>query len=167
MYRSTKCPQVLSYILFIEEFNWTVTNDSYGSGSLAAGRATNAGQVLCDLPDKKRYSGHPGWGFGMGLTSSTRKNSVVYNPLQRVCHGPKPGWNTIEEKEDEDTTKWLWDRLSCKRELRDHEVDHSVQFYRDHEDMELYLHFSDGVFLKAEDSIHFSVLHSLQELQPC
>jgi len=38
--------------------------ESYAGGSVATGRATLAGQVKGEHPDKGRYTGPPGWGLG-------------------------------------------------------------------------------------------------------
>jgi hypothetical protein len=43
----------------------------------AIGRASNARQVKDDDPDKKGYSGPPGWGFGVGLTTPHSKKLIV------------------------------------------------------------------------------------------
>ena len=39
----------------------------------ATGRATLAGQVEGDGPDKRGYPGPPGWGLGVRLTTSPCK----------------------------------------------------------------------------------------------
>jgi len=44
----------------------------------ATGRASHAGQVKTDDPDKKGYPGPPGWGFGVGLTTSHGKKTYCY-----------------------------------------------------------------------------------------
>jgi hypothetical protein len=46
---------------------WSYDPESYGGGSVAAGRISHAGQVKGDEPDKKGYPGPPGWGLGVGL----------------------------------------------------------------------------------------------------
>jgi len=38
--------------------------ESYTGSSVATGRATLAGQVKGEHPDKERYTGPPGWGLG-------------------------------------------------------------------------------------------------------
>jgi hypothetical protein len=41
------------------------------------GRASHARQVTGDDPDKKGYSGSPGWGFGVWLTIPHSKKLIV------------------------------------------------------------------------------------------
>jgi hypothetical protein len=43
----------------------------------ANGRAFHARQVKGDDPDKKGYPSPPGWGFGVGLTTSHSKKFIV------------------------------------------------------------------------------------------
>jgi hypothetical protein len=43
----------------------------------ATGRASHARQVKGDDPDKKGYSGPPGWGFDLGLTTPHSKKIIV------------------------------------------------------------------------------------------
>jgi hypothetical protein len=43
----------------------------------ATGRASHARQVKGDDPDKKGYTGPPGWGFGLGLTTPHSKNLLL------------------------------------------------------------------------------------------
>jgi hypothetical protein len=40
--------------------------ESYAGGSVATGRASHAGQVTADDPDKKGCPGPPGWGLWHG-----------------------------------------------------------------------------------------------------
>jgi len=46
----------------------------------ATGRASHARQVKGDDPDKKRYTGPPGRGFGVRLTTSPFKKNIVTKP---------------------------------------------------------------------------------------
>jgi hypothetical protein len=46
----------------------------------ATGRASHAGQVKGDDPDKKGYPVPPGWELGVGLTTPHRKNNLFRNP---------------------------------------------------------------------------------------
>jgi hypothetical protein len=43
----------------------------------ATGRASHARQVKGDDPDKKGYTGPPGWGFGVGLTTPQIKKLLL------------------------------------------------------------------------------------------
>jgi len=47
--------------------------ESYAGGSVATGRATHAGQVKGEHPDKERDPGPPGWGLGVLLVTAPRK----------------------------------------------------------------------------------------------
>jgi len=49
----------------------------------ATGWASHARQVKGDDPDKKGYPGLPGWGFGVGLTTSPSKKLTVTKVEQR------------------------------------------------------------------------------------
>jgi hypothetical protein len=51
------------------------SNDA--GGSVATGSASNARQVKGDEPDKKGYSGLPGWGLGVGLTTPPHNNVLL------------------------------------------------------------------------------------------
>ena len=46
---------------------WSYDPESYAGGSVASGRASNAGQGKGDDPEKKGYTCSPGWGLGMRL----------------------------------------------------------------------------------------------------
>jgi hypothetical protein len=52
---------------------WSYDPESYAGGNIAAGRASHAGQVKGNDPDKKGYPDPPSWGFGVGLTAPPRK----------------------------------------------------------------------------------------------
>jgi hypothetical protein len=49
----------------------------------ATGRASHARQIKGDDPGKKGYPGHPGWGFGVGLTTTHSKKHIVTRAEQR------------------------------------------------------------------------------------
>jgi len=49
----------------------------------ATGRASHVRKVKGDDRDKKGYPGHPGWGFGMGLTTPHSKKLIVTKVKQR------------------------------------------------------------------------------------
>jgi hypothetical protein len=49
--------------------------ESYVGGSVATGGASHARQVKGDDPDEKGYPCPPGWGLGVGLTTTHRKNN--------------------------------------------------------------------------------------------
>jgi hypothetical protein len=49
----------------------------------ATGKASHARQVKGDEPDKKRYPGPPGRGFGVGLTTPHSKKLTVTKVEQR------------------------------------------------------------------------------------
>ena len=52
---------------------WCNDPESYAGGSVATGRATLAGQVKGEHPDKERYYGPPGWELGVLLATAPRK----------------------------------------------------------------------------------------------
>jgi hypothetical protein len=53
---------------------WSNDPESYAGSSVATGRVSLAGQVKGDDPDQKGYPDPPGWGLGVRLTTSHRKN---------------------------------------------------------------------------------------------
>jgi hypothetical protein len=55
---------------------WSNDPESYPGGSDATGMSSLARQVKGDDPDKKGYSGPPGWGLGVRLTISPRKTYI-------------------------------------------------------------------------------------------
>jgi hypothetical protein len=52
---------------------WSNDPESYAGRSVNTGRASHAGQVKGDDPDKKGHPGPPGWGVGMELTTLLHK----------------------------------------------------------------------------------------------
>jgi hypothetical protein len=50
--------------------------ESYAGSSVVTGRASHAGQVVSDGPDENGYSGPPGWGLGVGLTSPSKRADI-------------------------------------------------------------------------------------------
>ena len=58
--------------------------------ALATGRATLAGQVEGDGPGERGYTGPPGWGLGVRLTTSPCKKLIVTKPYNK----PKNVMNT-------------------------------------------------------------------------
>ena len=48
----------------VRRLAWCNDPESYAGGGVATGRATLAGQVKGEHPDKERYTGPPGWGLG-------------------------------------------------------------------------------------------------------
>jgi hypothetical protein len=64
--------------------DWSNDPESYASGSVATGRASHAGQVKGDDPDKKGYPGPPGWKLGVGPTTPRHKtNQILRNPKEK------------------------------------------------------------------------------------
>jgi hypothetical protein len=57
-------------------------------------RASHAGQIMGDDPDKKGYPGPPGWGFGVGLTTPHSKQNYCYESRTKergiLFDRPKP-----------------------------------------------------------------------------
>jgi hypothetical protein len=53
------------------------------AAAYATGRASHGRQVKGDDLDKKGYPGPPGWGFGVGLTTSHSKKLIVTKVEQR------------------------------------------------------------------------------------
>jgi len=49
----------------------------------ATGRVSHVRQVKGDDPDKKGYTGPPGWGFAVGLTTPPSKKNIVTEVEQR------------------------------------------------------------------------------------
>jgi hypothetical protein len=53
----------------------------------ATGRASHARQVKGDDPDKKGYTGPPGWEFGVGLTTAHSKKTYCYESRKKEKAG--------------------------------------------------------------------------------
>ena len=74
---------------------WSNDPECYACSSAASGKASNAVQVKGDDPDQKGYPGLPRWGFGLGLTTSPRKNITAVQP-QRRGHIPPSDLVSVE-----------------------------------------------------------------------
>jgi len=66
---------------------WSKDPESCAGSSLVTGRASLAGQVESDDPDENGYSGPPGCGLGVGLTTSPRKKVDV----EKISEIPQKG----------------------------------------------------------------------------
>jgi hypothetical protein len=68
----------------VRRLAWCNDPESYAGCSVAAGRATLAGQVKGEHPDKERYTGPPGWGLGRSAsTSSPDKRTHMLKNLDK------------------------------------------------------------------------------------
>jgi hypothetical protein len=65
------------YFVIVVGLVWSNDPESYAAGSVATGRASHDRQVKGDDPDKKGYSGPPGWGLGVGLTTPSLTKCFV------------------------------------------------------------------------------------------
>ena len=59
------------YIVVVVRLAWSNDPESYAGGSVATCRASHAGEVESDDPDKKGYPGPPGWGLGLEANNFT------------------------------------------------------------------------------------------------
>jgi len=50
------------------------------------------------MPDDQRHPGPPCWDLGVGMTFSSRKNSITPKPWQRGSYGPKKVRSVMEEE---------------------------------------------------------------------
>lgn len=57
-------PQKYLYFVVVVGLVWSNDPQSYAGDSVATGRASHGRQVKGDGPDKRGYSGPPGWGLG-------------------------------------------------------------------------------------------------------
>ena len=71
----------------VRRLAWCNDPESYAGGSVATGRATLAGQVKGQHPDKERYTSPSGWGLG------------------RWASTPLPGKNTRAKNLDKGSEK--------------------------------------------------------------
>ena len=72
--------------------------------ALATGRATLAGQVEGDGPDKRGYPGPPVWGLGVRLTTSPCEKRLVTKPYNK----PRNAINTRLRQRHTDLTFGTW-----------------------------------------------------------
>ena len=77
MFFGVEPPRKYLYVDVVVGFAWPKDPESYAGGSVATGRATHARQVKGDDPDKKGYSGPPGWRLDVGLATSPHKKAFV------------------------------------------------------------------------------------------
>jgi hypothetical protein len=63
----------------------------YAKSSVATGRVSQARQIKSEGPDKDRCPYHPGWRFGIGLTSQSHKRIFV----QREQYNLNPNWMDV------------------------------------------------------------------------
>jgi hypothetical protein len=71
------CPPKVSFFDAVVGLAWLNDSESSAGGSIATGRASHAGQVEGDDPDKNVYPGPPSWGLGVGLTTSPNNKCLV------------------------------------------------------------------------------------------
>jgi len=57
---------------------WCNDPESYAGGSVATGRATLAGQVIGEHPDKKIYTGPPGCSLGRWASAPSTEKKHTY-----------------------------------------------------------------------------------------
>jgi len=82
----------------VRRLAWCNDPESYAGGSIATGRATLAGQVKGEHPDKERYTGPPGWGLGRwASTPSPGKKTYMLKNL---------GQRNLNEGQWEDRKQW-------------------------------------------------------------
>jgi hypothetical protein len=88
---------------------WSEDAESYAGGSIATGRGSHAG--LSKVMTQTKRDTLPGWGLGVGLTTSPVKLGFVSKPQLKFRrmeeegwggHGPKTGLSAIEEEEEEE-----------------------------------------------------------------
>jgi hypothetical protein len=70
-------PTPMILLLLVAGLAWSKDPEGYAGGSLATGRASHAGQVKDEKPDKTGQTRPPGWGLGVRPTDSPRKNAYV------------------------------------------------------------------------------------------
>jgi hypothetical protein len=74
----------LTGAISVKDRKLTKQPERYVGGSVATGRATLAGQVKGEHPDKQRYTGPPGWGLGRWAdTLSPGKKTYMLKNLDK------------------------------------------------------------------------------------
>jgi len=59
----------LTGVTSVKDRKLTKQPERYAGGSVATSRATLAGQVKEEHPNKERYTGPPGWGLGRWVST--------------------------------------------------------------------------------------------------
>jgi hypothetical protein len=86
-------------------------------------RASHSRQVKGDDPEEKGYPGPPGWGLGMGLTTSHHKNNLFQNPtisLGRIETNEKIDDERSLEVRFDNGNLECWDNVYTRKDAKDY-----------------------------------------------